>query len=37
VCGVMLVLIHCGILLLKKGNERLVIGEMDVVVVGKLF
>jgi hypothetical protein len=33
----MLVLIHCGILLLKKGNERLVIGEMDVVVVGKLF
>jgi hypothetical protein len=33
----MLVLIHCGILLLKKGNERLLIGEMDVVVVGKLF
>ncbi len=36
-CGVMLVLIHCGILLLKKGNERSVIGEMDVLVVGKLF
>jgi hypothetical protein len=37
VCGVMLVLIHCGILLLKKGDGRLAIGEMDVVVVGKLF
>jgi len=36
VCGVMLVLIHCGILFLKKG-KRLAIGEMDVVVVGKLF